>query len=305
MSIRFDGRAAIVTGAGVGLGRAHALGLAARGAKVVVNDLGGALDGSGGSSATAEAVVDEIRRAGGEAVADGANVADFAQVEAMIARTKAAWGRIDVIVNNAGILRDKTFAKMELSDFKAVVDVHLMGAVNTCKAAWQTMRDQHYGRIVLTSSSSGLYGNFGQANYGAAKMAVIGLMNVLQAEGAKYGIRVNALAPSAATRMTEGLISDEMWGLLQPEAITPGLLYLVCEDAPERTILCAGAGAFAVTQISETQGLYFAPEDRTPETIARRFAEIRSPTGARIVEQGAEQTLKFVKMALEGGAVAA
>ena len=299
MTIRFDGRVAIVTGAGNGLGRAHALGLAARGARVVVNDLGAARDGSGGSSAAAEKVVEEIRAAGGEAMADGANVADFAQVQAMVARAKAEWGRIDILVNNAGILRDKSFAKMELADFRTVLDVHLMGSVHCTKAVWDTMREQNYGRIVMTTSSSGLYGNFGQSNYGAAKAGVVGLMNVLAQDGRKNDIRVNTLSPTAATRMTQDLIPPDMLALMTPESITPGLLYLVSDDAPTRTILCAGAGAFAVAQIIETQGAYFPEGERTPEAIAARFAEIADPAGAEALAGALQQTDKFVHMAAE------
>jgi len=209
MTIRYDGQVAIVTGAGGGLGRSHAIALAARGAKVVVNDLGGSVDGSGGSSDAAKAVVAEIEAAGGEAMANGANVADYAQVEKMVAETMERWGRIDILVNNAGILRDKSFVKGSIDDFKLVVDVHLMGSVNCTKAVWDIMREQAYGRIVVTTSSSGLYGNFGQTNYGSAKMAVIGMMNTLVLEGAKYNIHVNALAPTAGTRMTEGLIQED------------------------------------------------------------------------------------------------
>ena len=217
MTISFEGRVAIVTGAGNGLGRAHALGLAARGAKVVVNDLGTARDGNGGSSAAAEKVVEEIRAAGGQAIADGANVADFSQVQAMTAMVKREWGRVDILVNNAGILRDKSFAKMDLADFRTVIDVHLMGSVHCTRSVWDIMREQNYGRIVMTTSSSGLYGNFGQSNYGSAKAGVIGLMNVLAQEGRKNDIRVNTLSPTAATRMTEDLISADMLALMTPE----------------------------------------------------------------------------------------
>ncbi|HEX2552204.1 MAG TPA: SDR family NAD(P)-dependent oxidoreductase [Microvirga sp.] len=297
MTIRFDDRVAIVTGAGNGLGRAHALGLAARGARVVVNDRGAARDGTGGSSEAAQAVVEEIRAAGGTAIADGADVADYAQVQAMVARAKAEWGRVDILVNNAGILRDKTFAKMELADFEAVLDVHLLGAVHGCKAVWETMRAQGYGRIVMTSSSSGLYGNFGQSNYGAAKMGVVGLMNVLHHEGQKYGIRVNTLAPTAATRMTRDLIPPERLALMRPEAITPGVLFLVSEDAPSRTILCAGAGAFAVARIVETPGVYLPEAERSPEGVAARFAEIARADGAEPLPGAFDQTDKFVRMA--------
>ena len=297
MTISFEDRVAIVTGAGNGLGRAHAIGLAARGAKVVVNDLGAARDGSGGSSAAAEKVVEEIRAAGGQAIADGANVADFAQVQAMTAMVRREWGRIDILVNNAGILRDKSFAKMELADFRTVMDVHLMGSVHCTKAVWDIMREQNYGRIVMTTSSSGLYGNFGQSNYGSAKAGVIGLMNVLAQEGRKNDIRVNTLSPTAATRMTEDLISAEMLALMTPELITPGLLYLVSQDAPTRTILCAGAGAFAVARIVETKGAYIPENERTPETVAARFAEIADTTEAQALESALQQTDKFVNMA--------
>ena len=222
MQIQFPGRVAIVTGAGGGLGRQHALALARRGARVVVNDLGPG----------ARQVAEEIRAAGGEALASEASVTDFAAVEAMVRQAIEAWGRVDILVNNAGILRDKTFAKMDLADFRLVLDVHLMGAVHGCKAVWETMRAQRYGRIVMTTSSSGLYGNFGQSNYGAAKMALVGLMQTLALEGEKYGIRVNCLAPTAATRMTEGLMPPEVLAQLAPEAVTPGLLHLVSENAP-------------------------------------------------------------------------
>ena len=218
MSIRFDGKVAIVTGAGNGLGRSHALGLAARGAKVVVNDLGGSVDGSGGSSEAAKAVVAEIEAAGGEAIANGANVTDMAEVTRMVDEAMAKWGRIDILVNNAGVLRDKSFSNVEMKDFAFVLDVHLMGSVNCSKAVWNVMREQGYGRIAMTTSSSGLYGNFGQTNYGAAKMGVIGLMNTLVIEGAKYGIKVNALSPCAATRMTEDIIPENLLELLTPES---------------------------------------------------------------------------------------
>ncbi len=304
MAIRFDGRVAIVTGAGGGLGRAHALALAERGAKVVVNDLGAARDGSGASSAAADSVVAEIRAKGGEAMADGASVGDFAQVAAMVARAKSAWGRVDILVNNAGILRDKTFAKMELADFRAVLEVHLMGSVNCCKAVWEMMREQGYGRIVLTTSSSGLYGNFGQSNYGAAKAAMIGLMNVLHLEGRKTDIRVNALSPTAATRMTADLMSPVALELLAPEAISPGLLYLVGEDAPSRVILCAGAGTFARTIIHETEGVYFAERDRTPEAIAAHFDAISDTAGELVLTDAFGQTGRFVAKAAAAKGIA-
>jgi NAD(P)-dependent dehydrogenase (short-subunit alcohol dehydrogenase family) len=297
MSIRFDGRVAIVTGAGNGLGRAHALGFAARGAKVVANDLGVARDGTGESSSAAEAVVKAIRDAGGEAIADGANVAEFAQVQAMVDKARSQWGRVDILINNAGILRDKTFVKMEPADFRTVIDVHLMGAFNCCKAVWETMRQQNYGRIVMVTSATGLYGNFGQSNYGSAKAAVVGLMNTLHHEGAKYNIRVNALAPVAATRMTEGLMMKGSEDLLKPEAVTPGVLFLAGEEAPSKTILCAGAGVFAATRIRETAGVYLPESERTPEGIAAHFGKICDASDEAEIDSAWKQNEKFVRIA--------
>lgn len=297
MTIRFDGRVAIVTGAGAGLGRAHALGLAERGAKVVINDLGASTDGKGSSSDAALAVVDEIRSAGGEAMAHGADVSDAEAVADMVAQTIAKWGRVDVLVNNAGILRDKTFSKMSLDDFRKVVDVHLLGTATCCHACWSHMRTQGYGRIVLTASSSGLYGNFGQSNYGAAKMAMVGLMNVLHQEGARDDIRVNTLAPTAATRMTEALMPADALALLAPETITPGLLYLVSDDAPSRVILGAGAGSFAQTRIYETKGITLLDDENTPETVAARFDEISDPEGQEELKDAFSQTRKYARNA--------
>ncbi len=293
MAIRFDDRVAIVTGAGTGLGRSHALGLAARGAKVVVNDLGAATDGTGTSSDAALAVVEEIKAAGGQAIAHGADVSDAEAVADMVASTIDEWGRIDIAVNNAGILRDKTFAKLSLADFRRVVEVHLMGSATVCHACWPIMREQGYGRIVLTSSGSGLYGNFGQSNYGAAKAAMMGLMNVLHMEGARDNIRVNVLAPTAATRMTESLIPAEALALMAPETITPGLLYLVSEDAPSRVMLGAGAGCFAQTRVYETPGVTLTGEI-TPETVAEHFAEITDPEGQQELASAFDQTKKYV-----------
>lgn len=290
-SIRFDGRVAIVTGAGTGLGRCHALGLAERGAKVVVNDLGVSTSGEGRSSEAAESVAAEIRAAGGEAIAHGADVSSEADIADLVSKTMAEWGRIDVLVNNAGILRDKTFAKMTMDDFRKVVDVHLMGTATITHAVWPIMREQKYGRIVLTASSSGIYGNFGQSNYGAAKMAMVGLMNVLHQEGARDDIRVNTLAPTAATRMTQDLMPEDALALLRPETITPGLLYLVSEDAPSRVILGAGAGSFATTRIYETLGATF--ENPTPEDVAENFAAIRDPEGQEELQNAFGQTRKY------------
>ena len=293
MSIRYDGQVAIVTGAGNGLGKSHAIQLAARGAKVVVNDLGGSVDGSGGGSEASLAVVADIEAAGGEAMAHGANVADFEQVQDMVAKTMERWGRIDILVNNAGILRDKSFGKGSLDDFKLVLDVHLMGSVNCTKACWDIMREQNYGRIVVTTSSSGLYGNFGQTNYGAAKMGVIGMMNTLAQEGAKNNVRINALAPTAGTRMTEGLIPEKAFDLMTPETVTPAVLYLVSRDAPTRTILAAGAGAFAVSKIVETDGVYLDESEQTPEGIAGHWEAIANSEPAQL-QAGFEQTFKFL-----------
>ena len=298
MTIRYDGQVAIVTGAGNGLGRSHAIQLAARGAKVVVNDLGGTVDGSGGGSTASQAVVAEIEAAGGEAMAHGANVADFEQVQDMVVKTMERWGRVDVLVNNAGILRDKSFGKGSLEDFKLVVDVHLMGSVNCTKAVWEIMREQNYGRIVVTTSSSGLYGNFGQSNYGSAKMGVIGMMNTLAQEGAKNNIKVNALAPTAGTRMTEGLIPDQAFALMTPETVTPAVLYLVSQDAPTRTILAAGAGGYAVAKIVETDGIYLDDADQTPEAIAEHWDAIANSEPKQL-QAGFEQTVKFLGKAAQ------
>jgi NAD(P)-dependent dehydrogenase (short-subunit alcohol dehydrogenase family) len=298
MTIRFDGQIAIVTGAGNGLGRSHALALAERGAKVVINDLGASRDGSGASSDAAMEVVALIEKNGGEAMAHGANVANFAEVEDMVAKTMAKWGRVDILINNAGILRDKTFAKMTLDDFKLVLDVHLMGSVNCCKAVWEIMRQQNYGRIVMTTSSSGMYGNFGQSNYGAAKMAVLGLMNTLVLEGAKNNIRVNALSPTAGTRMTEDLMPKEMLDLLTPEAVTAGALLLCHADSPTRQILCAGAGGYASTRLFETDGIFLAADKQTPEEIAAQWDAVNDTSNQHNLESGGKQTEKFLTKAM-------
>ena len=297
MTIRFDQRVAIITGAGNGLGRQHALQMAARGAKVVVNDYGGSADGTGGSSEPAERVVEEIVAAGGEAIAHGANVANAEQVADMVDKTMAKWGRVDILVNNAGILRDRAFGKMTMEDWNAVMHVHVTGSTICTMAVWPHMKAANYGRIVMTSSSSGIYGNFGQSNYGAAKMAVIGLMNVLHIEGAKNNIRINTLAPGAATRMTEELLPPPAIALMKPDLVTPGLLYLVSEDGPSRVILDATAGGFARTYIYETEGVCFAPDDCTPENVAAHFAEISDPAGQHLYEGGGEQVMKFVTKA--------
>jgi NAD(P)-dependent dehydrogenase (short-subunit alcohol dehydrogenase family) len=298
MSLDFKNRVAIVTGAGGGLGRQHALALAARGARVVVNDVGGARDGSGGSSAAADAVVAEIRAAGGEAIASAASVTDFDAVQAMVQQAVDAWGRVDVLVNNAGILRDKSFGKMTVEDFRLVVDVHLMGAVHCCKAVWPVMVAQKYGRIVMTSSSSGLYGNFGQANYGAAKMALVGLMQTLAIEGAKHGIRVNSLAPTAATRMTEDLMPAEVLAALKPEAVVPAMLFLASEQAPTRAIACAGAGTFEAAHVTLTRGVHLGLSDDTPERLAAAWGRVSDRGGETVPESGAAQGSNEVTQAL-------
>jgi NAD(P)-dependent dehydrogenase (short-subunit alcohol dehydrogenase family) len=287
----FEGRVAIVTGAGAGLGRSHALGLARAGAHVVVSDI---------AEAAASSVASEIEAAGGMALTVAADVTDPDQVRRMAEAAKARWGRVDILVNNAGILRDKSFGKLELSDFELVMKVHVTGSFNCTHAIWQTMREQNYGRIVFTSSASGLYGNFGQANYGAAKAAMIGLMNVLHLEGAKYGIRVNTLVPTAATQMTAGLLPEDEAAALDPDSVTPAVLYLVGDKAPSRMIMGAGAGVFAVTHIAETEGIFVPEKERTPETIARRIAEITDPQGQRSLTDAFDQSSKFVRIAGAG-----
>ncbi len=292
MTIEFKGKVAIVTGAGGGLGRAHALELAKRGAKVVVNDLGGAVDGTGGNSAAAEAVVKEITDAGGEAIANGASVSDDAGVAHLVKQTMDKWGRVDILVANAGILRDKSFAKMEIKDFDAVMQVHLMGTVKPCKALWEIFKTQQYGRIVVTTSSTGLYGNFGQTNYGAAKLSLVGFMNTLKLEGAKDNIKVNAICPVAGTRMTENLMPPNIIAMLKPEYVTPAVVYLVSEDAPTGTILTAAAGVFAAAQIVETDGVNLG-HNATADDVVANIAKITDFTNAKHYGQGGEQSQKF------------
>jgi NAD(P)-dependent dehydrogenase (short-subunit alcohol dehydrogenase family) len=298
MTISFEGKVAIVTGAGNGLGRSHALALAARGAKVVVNDLGGARDGSGASSEASQEVVRLIQENGGEAISHGANVANFDEVQDMVNKTVEQFGRVDILINNAGILRDKSFSKMTLDDFKLVMDVHVMGSVNCTKAVWEVMREQNYGRIVMTTSSSGMYGNFGQSNYGAAKMAVLGLMNTLVQEGAKNNIKVNALAPTAGTRMTEDLMPEEIVKLFAPEAVTAGMLTLCDDDAPNRFILCAGAGGYSSANIYETDGIFVPQNQQTPEVVRGNWENIVSADNHAVLNSGAQQGEKYVKKAM-------
>lgn len=289
MSIDLTGRVAIVTGAGGGLGAAHVRLLASRGAKVVVNDLGSAMDGTGASIGRAQKIASEIVASGGQAIASGASVTVPEQVAAMVDEAVARWGRVDILVNNAGMLRDKSFAKMELEDFRAVVEVHLMGAVICTKAVWPTMRDQNYGRIVMTTSSSGLYGNFGQSNYGAAKLALVGLMQTLSIEGAKNDIRVNCLAPTAATRMLDGLMPADKAALLEADVVSPGVLALVGLDAPTRTVLCAGAGSYEIANVTLTRGISVGRVDDAAEEILRRWDELTAREGEIVPTNGGEQ----------------
>jgi NAD(P)-dependent dehydrogenase (short-subunit alcohol dehydrogenase family) len=293
MAINFKDRVAIVTGAGGGLGRAHALYLAGLGAKIVVNDLGGSLDGTGGNSAASEKVVAEIKALGGEAIANGASVSDDAGVAHLVKQVMDTWGRIDVLIANAGILRDKSFSKMELKDFEAVVTVHLMGTVKPAKAVWEIMKAQGYGRIVVTTSSTGLYGNFGQTNYGAAKLSLVGFMNSLKLEGARDNIRVNAICPVAATRMTEALMPPAVLEMLKPEFVSPAMAYLASEDAPTGTILTAAAGVFAAAQIVETDGINLG-HGATADDIATHFSQIADWSSAKHYGQGGEQSAKFL-----------
>ena len=294
MSITFKDRVAIVTGAGGGLGRSHALALAARGVKVVVNDLGGSVDGTGGGATMAENVVAEIEAAGGQAIANGANVTKKDEVDAMVAEAIARYGKVDILINNAGILRDKSFSKMDMADFRMVVDVHLIGSANCTLAVWNHMKENQYGRIMMTSSSSGMYGNFGQTNYGAAKAGLSGFMRTLCLEGGKYDIRVNTLLPVAATRMTENLMPPEILAKLEPESVSQGVVYLVCDDAPNRVMLAAGAGGYAVTKVFETSGVNFAEGDQTAENIAKHWDKIAAEDGMEEFTNGGQQGAKFL-----------
>ncbi|PXW74416.1 NAD(P)-dependent dehydrogenase (short-subunit alcohol dehydrogenase family) [Blastomonas natatoria] len=295
MTISFKDRVAIVTGAGGGLGRAYALDLAARGAKVVVNDLGGARDGTGTSDAAAQ-VVEEIKAAGGEAMANGGSVTEYEQMVEMVAKAKEAWGGVHVLINNAGILRDKSFAKMDPADFDLVVKVHLLGSANCTKAVWETMREQNYGRILMTASSTGLYGNFGQANYGAAKLGLAGLTKTLYLEGAKNNIKVNTLAPVAGTRMTEDIFPPEAFAQFKPENVVPAAIYLVSEDAPTNMIIGAGAGAFHAAYVTMTQGAALPEGERTAEGVARIFDKIIDRTGETVPQSGSEQAMTIMRL---------
>ena len=297
-SIEFKNRVAIVTGAGGGLGKTHALELAKRGCKVVINDLGGAVDGTGGSISAAEEVANHINASGGEAIADGANVTKPHEVAAMVKAATDKWGRVDIMINNAGILRDKTFHKMTLEDFKAVIDVHLVGSAICTHAVWPLMREQKYGRVIFTSSPSGLHGIFGQANYGAAKAGMIGLMNALTLEGAKYDIKVNLISPSARTRMTEDLgVPEEILKQWTPEAISAAVTYLVSDGAPSRQIISCVGGGYATAHVIETDGVYLPPEKQTPEEIAAHWEEITNRDNIHYYDDSAGPNMNFIAKA--------
>ncbi|WP_296816740.1 SDR family NAD(P)-dependent oxidoreductase [Brevundimonas sp.] len=283
-----EGRVAIVTGAGGGLGRQHALYLARKGARVIVNDL---------DQATADRVAAEIVSAGGAASGCAGSVTDVDAVQAMVGRALSDCGRVDVLINNAGILRDKTFAKMSLEDFRLVVDIHLMGAAICSKAVWEPMREQKFGRIVMTTSSSGLYGNFGQSNYGAAKMALVGLMQTLALEGEKYNVRVNCLAPTAATGMTEGVLTPEQLSRLDPALVSPALLPLVSDDAPTRAIVCAGAGHFARAYVTLTEGVFIGGGPDAGEQLIARWDDASDPAGSIVPAYGFTQAEREVASA--------
>ena len=296
MSIRFDDQVAIVTGAGGGIGKQHALELARRGAKVVVNDLGGGVDGTGTSDAS-EAVVDQILTEGGEAIANGASVTDLDAIKDMTEQVVSKWGKIDILVNNAGILRDKTFHNVSMNDFNLVMDVHFQGTLNCTHTIYPIMRENGYGRIVFTSSSSGVFGNFGQSNYGAAKMAMVGLMNTLKLEGQKYNVFSNTITPVAYTRMTENLMPEDFGKQFQPEYVTPAVLYLASDQAPNGAIMAAGAGVFSRILIHETMGISLGTgEDMTPENISASWEKISDMSDARLLQNGGEQTLKIFEL---------
>ncbi|SFF83809.1 NAD(P)-dependent dehydrogenase, short-chain alcohol dehydrogenase family [Novosphingobium sp. CF614] len=295
MTISFAGQVAIVTGAGNGLGRAYALELARRGAKVVVNDLGAARDGTGHSDAAC-AVVEEIRAGGGQAMADGGDVSDHMQMEAMVARALEAWGGVHVLINNAGILRDRTFAKMDPADFELVLRVHLLGTAFATKAVWNTMREQNYGRVLMTTSSTGLGGNFGQANYGAAKAGVLGLARTLRLEGARHDIRVNCIAPTAGTRMTADIFPEEAYKAFEPDNVVPAAVYLVSRDAPTDAIVAAGGGVFQSAFVTMNQGVLLPEGERSAEGFAAAWNRIRDRRGDHVLENGMEQSHHALSM---------
>ena len=299
MTISFKDKVVIVTGAGGGLGRSHSLEFAKRGAKVVVNDLGGSVDGSGGSSNAANNVVKEITEAGGVAIPNGSSVTDDDGVKNMVDQTMDEFGRIDVLINNAGILRDRSFTKMTMEDFTLVTDIHLMGSVKPTKMVWEIMKEQNYGRILVTTSSTGLYGNFGQSNYGAAKLGVVGFVNTLKLEGQKYNINCNVLCPVAYTRMTENLMPPEAEQLLTPGSVTPAVIYLSSENGPTGTILCAGAGVYSVAKIMESDGENLGLE-ASAEDLEKNWDKISDFSEAKPFFNGGEQTGKVLEKAMKG-----
>ncbi len=296
-NIRFDGRVAVVTGAGGGLGKIYALMLAARGAKVVVNDLGCAPDGSGGTTNFADQVVEEIKSAGGEAVADYNGVHTKEGAEGLIKTALDAFGKVDIVINNAGILRDRSFMKMTDDDWKAVIDVHLHGTYNVTKAVWPHLRENQYGRVVFTTSSAGLYGNFGQANYSAAKLGIVGLMNTLKLEGEKYNIKVNTIAPFAGSRLTATVLPQDVLEKLKPEYVAPIVIYMCWEGCQETgRVFVAGAGYFSRAAIVEGPGVYFnLNEEITPEKVAEKLNEIKTVEGAVEFNNATEATMKAFK----------
>ena len=299
MTISFKDKVVIVTGAGGGLGRSHSLEFAKRGAKVVVNDLGGSVDGSGGSSDAANNVVKEITEAGGVAIPNGSSVTDDDGVKNMVDQTMEEFGRIDILINNAGILRDRSFTKMTMEDFTHVTDIHLMGSVKPTKMVWEIMKEQNYGRILVTTSSTGLYGNFGQSNYGAAKLGVVGFVNTLKLEGQKYNINCNVLCPVAYTRMTENLMPPEAEQLLTPGSVTPAVIYLSSENGPTGTILCAGAGVYSVAKIMESDGENLGLE-ASAEDLEKNWDKISDFSEAKPFFNGGEQTGKVLEKAMKG-----
>ncbi|MEO7247048.1 MAG: SDR family NAD(P)-dependent oxidoreductase [Novosphingobium sp.] len=301
MTISFKDRVAIVTGAGGGLGRAYALELAKRGAKVVVNDLGVSRDGTGHSDA-ALAVVEEIKAAGGEAMSNGGSVTEYEQMVEMVAKAKEAWGGVHILINNAGILRDKTFVKMEPADFDLVVKVHLIGSAYATKACWETMREQNYGRILMTTSSTGIGGNFGQANYGAAKLGVVGLAKSLYLEGAKYNIKVNSIAPTAGTRMTEDIFPEQAYKAFNPERVAPAALFLVSDDAPTNVIVGAGAGFYSSVFVTITPGVLLPEAEQTVEGFAANWDRISDRTGDTVITQGIDQAHAAMAALMKAGA---
>ena len=299
MTISFEDKVVIITGAGGGLGRSHALEFAKRGAKVVVNDLGGEVDGSGGSSEAANNVVKEITDAGGTAIPNGSSVIDDKGVKNMVDQTMDEFGRIDILINNAGILRDKSFSKMEIEDFTIVTDIHLMGSVKPTKMVWEIMKEQNYGRILVTTSSTGLYGNFGQSNYGAAKLGVVGFVNTLKIEGQKYNINCNVLCPVAYTRMTANLMPPEAEELLTPSSVTPAVIYLSSENGPTGTILCAGAGVYSEAKIMESDGENLGL-NATAEDLEKNWDKISDFSNSKPFFNGGEQTGKVLEKAMKG-----